>query len=232
MILLEKSYAPGAVTPEAWDEVDCAELQIVAWPGRDILLLAERAAGGRQISIINPEPGMRIRTTDPEGNAQRLRLSTRQSAAMFSSLQCLVRIIEDPLEVMVEQPKQEAQGISLTRGTAVTVATATEGSLGEFRAWRTGVVRTVGTVSADPTSLNFYLRSLYSSGGVVDHLVGNTGTIPHRLTTWEYSMRSGAATFLVPVVHAGRYYRLSVEHGDGGSLDFEADLYIEPVDLK
>lgn len=231
MIYLERGYAPGAVIPDLWAEVDASRIQIITWPNRDISLTIEFYDRGEPIGIRNPEPGMNLYVGDENGVARRVRISTSQAFGMYTSSALRLLVTTDPLH-MVQQPKQEAQGISLTRGVAVAVPVATETKLGEFQAWRTGLVRVAGTISADPSTILFRLYSKYSVGGVILHKVADTGAIPHRPTEYEYSLRSGAATFLVPCVHAGRYYHLTMEHGSGAAKDFTADVYIEPVALN
>lgn len=231
MIYLERAYSPGAVIPELWAEVEASRIQIVTWPNREVSLKIEFFDRGEPIAIRNPEPGMNIYVGDENGIARRVKISTAQAYGMYTAANLRLLVTTTPLH-MVEQPKQEAQGISLTQGVAVAVPAATETKLGEFAAWRTGLLRVAGTISADPASIQFRLYSKYTTGGVILHQVANTGAIAHRPTTYEYSLRSGADTFLVPCVHAGRYYHLTVEHGSLAAKDFTADVYIEPVALN
>lgn len=229
MLIIEREYHPGAGLAELWCSVDALELQVETWPNRNILLRVEDVSGREIVELVNPEPGMRIRVSSDE-TPRRVKLYTKEASGMFTMAASRIRVISEP--VMVGQPKQEAQGISLTLGVDVAVGVATKVALGQFRAWRTGLVRVVGIVSADPTSLNFGLSSVYDSGGRIAHAVAQTGVIPHRATTFEYSLRDGTDGFLIPAVIAGRDYVLYVEHGSGAAKNFQTDLYIEPVALN
>lgn len=233
MILHEKTFSPGSGGEGLWDTVECSELQVIEWPDRDRALLLEyNEKRGESIALRNPEPGMRIVFQPRDGAPPRIRINTVQPAEeILSQARCRLRSLVYP-EMMVEQPKQEVQGQSLTKGTSVVVPSATETSLGYFTAWRSGILRTAGQLTADPNQLRFRLYSRWSVGGASIHPVADTGNIPHRTLWWEYSMRGGGATFAVPTVHAGRLYELTAEHSAAGNISYDADVYIEPVALN
>lgn len=211
-----------------WAEVDASLIMIEAWPNRNILLRVEDSAGVEIFTLEHPEPGMTLYVEAEQDTPRRVRLFTREASAMLSSCTCRVRVLASP-RVLAPQIKQEAQGISLTAGVAVTCPTAVVTRLGEFTAWRSGLLRVAGDVSADPTALAFALYSIYATGGLTSHLVASTGNITHGNLPFEFSLRSGAATFLVPAVVAGRMYDLRLRHGAAGDVDVECDVYIEPV---
>lgn len=231
MLILERGYSPGAVWPELWAEVDASVIIIEAWPNREIGLRVEDSAGVEIFTLEHPEPGMALYVeADPE-TPRRVRLFTREVMHLLSACNCRVRVLTTP-RILAPQIKQEAQGMSLTRGTPVTCPTAAVTRLGEFTAWRSGLLRVAGDVSANPATLAFSLYSIYATGGLTSHLVASTGNIPHGKLPFEFSLRSGAATFLVPAVIAGRMYALYLRHGAAGDVDVELDVYIEPVALN
>ena len=230
MTLHEKTFSPGGGAGEGlWLSIECSELQVIEWPDHDRALGIEYAdRRGEGFVMRNPEPGMRIVLQPRQDSPARIRVSTVQPAEEILSIaRCRLRSIVYP-EGLLEQPKQEVQGESLTKGTSVIVPTATETSLGDFTAWRSGILRTAGSLSVDPKQLRF---RLYSTTGLT-HPIADTGLFAHRPVTWEYSMRSGGDTFAVPTVHAGRRYRLTVEHSDPANISYDADVYIEPVALN
>lgn len=236
MVLIEKTFP---ATEGLWFEDEASQILIKSWPdrGRPLEIEYLNTRGFYSASIRNPEPGQRIRlATYSQGemfsSPSRIRVSTGQpEEEILAQAHCALWLLTDP-EDLHEQPKQEVQGISLTKGTSVVVPTATETSLGTFTAWRTGILRVGGSVSTDPSSLNF---RLYSVLGVQERKVGDSGAIPHRTTSFEFPLRdatSGAlSSYYPPVVHAGKLYKLTVEHPAGTNRAFDADVYIEPVNL-
>jgi hypothetical protein len=229
MQLLTKTFSGDA--EGVWGEYEASQIQILSWPDRDRMLTLEYISkGGRQtMQMRNPEPGMIITFPPSEGSPARVRLSTTQpTEELLSKARCILRVLVDP-ENLIEQPKQEVQGLSLTQGTSVVVPSVTDTPLGNFFAWRTGILRVVGTVSVDPTLLRFRLASV---AGVMSFKMGDTGDIPHRKLFFEYSLKDDAGSYFVPVVHAGRQYVLSVEHTTAANISYDCDVYIEPVALS
>jgi hypothetical protein len=232
MQLLTNEYSPGVVNPDrVWGQVEASEIQVLEWPDRKRALTLEyqQKRGEQRFTISNPEPGQRIIMASPFAEAPRVTIASEAPLSrLLASIRCSLRILVYP-ENLLEPNKLEVQGMSLTAGTAVVVPTVTETTLGDFIAWRTGVLRVVGTVSADPTTIRFRHHSL--SGGANVYKVGDSGDIPHRKLYYEYAVRDDAASFYPPVVHAGRTYRLTVEHSTAADLSYNCDIYIEPGHL-
>ena len=235
MELHEKTFSSGGGAGEGeFCEVEASQLLIKSWPdrGRPLIIRYINSRERAQASIRAPEPGMRIRLVPSRGAAPRVRLLTAQpEEELLSIAHCAIWSLVDP-EDLHEQPKQEVQGVSLTAGVSVVVPSAAETSLGVFTAWRSGVLRTAGTVSTDPNTLRF---RLYAVCGAQERQVGDSLAIPHKKDHFEYSLRDTATGALssrfLPVVHAGRQYKLTVEHAVGVAVSYDADVYIEPVEL-
>jgi len=234
MIFLEKLYAPGSGDEGLWAEIEASELLITSWPDRDRRLQIQflQNRGRQSIVLRNPEPGLRLQLQEAGYAPPVVQLFTyAPEEKLLSQALCRISAASWPLRIL-EQPKQEVQGLSLTAGSSVVAASGSETELGIFTAWRSGILRIAGQVTADPSSLRFRLYSKWAEAGAQTHMVGDTGSIHSSERFFEYSARSVAASVFLPVVHAGRLYRLTVEQSSGASLAFDADVYIEPVNLQ